>query len=363
MSYGQLGILDSLAFAFGLFMEIPTGALGDLIGKRWTVRFALLCNGIAYVVMGAAQTSSALIAGFLLYQIGLALYSGAAEALQYDSLKERELEGSWDRVASAQNSVALLALIPCVLLGAPLYNLHPGLPHLAWGVVFLMAFVASLRMTEPKVDEQPTFSLRNYYNQLMTGARQLTHSNLRIFMPLMIGLPGMFFIYSWGVVQPAVAINFGFGPDEQAVIGSVAYLLVAIAVRFIPTIRRRFGDFSGLTLVNVAFALVLIGMALPLGAAGVTMVLMIRLTGSMAGVWMSIIINERTPSPIRATTLSTVALLTKLPYVLAAMLAGVMIESGQLGAFVIGMAFVSLALLGVAYWLNARMGGPEILRT
>jgi hypothetical protein len=180
----------------------------------------------------------------------------------------------------------------------------------------------------------------------------LGNPRLRFYIPLLFGLPGAFFIYSWGVVQPAVAVNFGFGPDAQAFIASAAYLLIAITVRMIPRIRRRTGDFGGLTLLNLGLVVALVCMALPLGngvSFGVIVLLLMHLSGSTSRAWTSIVINENTPSSIRATTLSTVALLVKLPYVLVAVVAGLMIDAGQLGTFVLGMAAVSLMLLVTAH--------------
>lgn len=363
MSYSQLGLNDSLSFAFGLFMEIPTGALADVIGKRWTIRAALLLNGIGFLIQGSAMSMAGLIGGFLLFHTGIALYSGAAEALTYDSLKERGLEGDYDKVAAANGSLSLVVLMVSILAGAPMYFLNPRLPHWAWGIAFLIGFVVSLGLTEPAVEgEQGRFSLRGYLRQFATGARQLWHPNLRFYIPLLFALPGMFFIYSWGVVQPAVAVNFGFGPNEQSVITSAAYILIAVTVRFIPRIRRRTGDFGGLALLNIGLVLALFGMALPLGSGSVfaaAILVLMHLSGSTSRSWTGIVINENTPSQIRATTLSTVALLTKLPYVLVAVVAGLMIDGGQLAAFVTGMAVASLLLLGSAYLIRVMLAGSR----
>jgi hypothetical protein len=133
-------------------------------------------------------------------------------------------------------------------------------------------------------------------------------------------------------------------------------------VRFIPRIRRRAGDFGGLALLNIGLVLALFGMALPLGSGSVfaaAILVLMHLSGSTSRSWTGIVINENTPSQIRATTLSTVALLTKLPYVLVAVVAGLMIDGGQLAAFVTGMAVASLLLLGSAYLIRVTLAGSR----
>ncbi len=355
MTFGVLGVVDAIAFAYGLFMEIPTGALADLIGKRWTVRAAMLVNGLAFLIMGAAQNFWGLMLGYALFQTGIALYSGAGEALAYDTLKQHKLEHRWDNVTAANSTSSLLTLVVCSLIGIPMYSYAPNLPHLAWGAIFMVGFVLSLYLTEPNIGVEPVkFSLRAYFGQLASGAHQLVKPGLLPYLPLIFALPGVFFLYSWGIIMPAVGINFGLDAEGLAVFVSAVYIFVAIAVRTLPLIRRRWGDFTGLTVMSVLMITALFGMALPLGGAGVAVMFMMHMGGAVSRSWMSIVVNERTPSEVRATTLSTMALIYKLPYVLVAALAGVMIERGQVGVFTVVTGVIALALLCVGHVLAQR---------
>lgn len=355
MTFGVLGVVDAIAFAYGLFMEIPTGALSDLIGKRWSVRAAMLMNGLGFLIMGLAENFWGLMFGYALFQTGIALYSGAGEALAYDTLKEHRLEHRWGQVTAANSTFALLTLVICSLIGIPMYAYAPNLPHVAWGVAFMVGFVLSLYLTEPNVGAEPVkFSLRAYTHQLMTGARQLVKPGLLPYFPLIFALPGVFFLYSWGIVMPAVGINFGLDADGLAIFVSMVYVFVAIAVRSLPYIRRTWGDFAGLTAMSALMIIALFGMALPLGSAGVVVMFMMHLGGAISRAWMSVVINERTPSEIRATTISTMALIYKIPYVLVAALVGVMIENGQVGVFTAITGGVAFVLLIGGHILAAR---------
>jgi hypothetical protein len=216
--------------------------------------------------------------------------------------------------------------------------------------------VWSLRLQEPQVADAPAvgFSLRGYLGQLMTGARQLVTPSLLPYLPLIFALPGVFFLYSWGIVMPAVGIQFGLNADALGVFVAVVYTVVAVAVRALPFIRRRWGDLAGLTGLSLLMNVALIAMALPLGGAGVVVMFMMHLGGGVSRSWMSIVVNERTPSDIRATTLSTMALLFKLPYVLVAALVGGMIEDGLLGVFTVTVGVVALGLLAGGHVLAYR---------
>jgi MFS family permease len=355
MSFSQLGLNDSLAFAFGLFMEIPTGALADLVGRRWTVSAAMLFNGAGFLIMGAAGSWIGLFGGFLLFQIGLALYSGASEAFAYDSLKDAGRESAWEKVASASHSLSMLAFISATIIGAIIFNWNARLPHLLWGVVFLVGFLTFFSTREPTFGRATgRITLGRYARQLVVGTRQLGVPGLRPFVPLMIGLAGIFFVYSWGIVQPAVALNFGLNADAQATYMAVVYTIVAIVARFLPRLRARFGDIRGLSVLNVLILVALLGMLLPLGPWGAGLMLLMTLNGSLSRTWLSIVVNQHTPSSMRATTISAMAFIVKLPYVLAGMLAGIMIDAGMLNQFLLGMAGLSALLLVLAHILARR---------
>src|SRR5690606_35644213 len=146
--------------------EIPTGALSDMIGKRRTLIVACAINAIGWTVMGMGDTMETLIFGFFLTSTGWAFFSGAAEAMAYDSLKERGDEARFDRVIANSHMISIITFAISVMLGGVMYTLHFRLPHLAWGIVFVFAMFASLLVREPKIDSQK-FSLRGYTRQFL----------------------------------------------------------------------------------------------------------------------------------------------------------------------------------------------------
>jgi hypothetical protein len=157
------------------------------------------------------------------------------------------------------------------------------------------------------------------------------------------------------LIAPAIATHFGFDADAQAVVFSGAILVSALVVGFVPVLRRRLGELGA----TVAVGMVLLSgyalSALPLGAWGVIAIILIRVGGSMSYTTTSTLINAAIPSTDRATTLSTVALLTKIPYVFTAILAGALAENGQLWIFNVAVALGIGLLMGVGLWMRQRM--------
>lgn len=349
MTYGELGLFDALLFTYGLLAEIPTGALSDLLGKKRTLIIATALNALGWTFMGMGDTIGQLAFGFFLTNTGWAFFSGAAEALAYDSLKERGQEARFERVIANSHMIGIITFSVSVLVGGVMYNLHFRLPHLAWGIAFLLAMFTTLLLREPKIDSQK-FSLRGYARQFARGFTQLRQPALRPYLLLMFSGAGAYFLFSYGLISPAMATGFGFQADAQAVIGAILGVLGALAAGFVPRLRRLITDRQGLVLVVVLLIIGFAGAVFPLGAVGFFMLLVIRIAGALVHPWLSVIVNREIPSADRATTLSTVAMLSKIPYALTAVIAGVMAEAGSFTVFSGMVALVLLLVLGFSLW-------------
>jgi MFS family permease len=76
MTYGQLGLVDAGCFAFGMLMEIPTGAISDLLGKKRTLIAAHIFAALGFFVIGTSTAMTQIVIGFLLAQVGWAFLLG-----------------------------------------------------------------------------------------------------------------------------------------------------------------------------------------------------------------------------------------------------------------------------------------------
>lgn len=341
MTSSQLGILDASVFAYGLVAEVPSGAIADLLGKRKSLIISMLMTGSGTMFMAFAQNFWHLAIGFIIAQTGWALYSGAAEALAYDSLVDANKEEKYDEVISASSSINRVVTVITILLGGLMYSFYFRSTHLAWSLFSFLAVFFAYKLTEPKSDTEK-FSLISYLNQLKEGTVAIFNKNLRFFTFVIIALLGGDFMFNWGMIKPATGEMFGFMPTAQAMLFASFTIIGAVVVKFIPYLREKFTDKQGLFLLTGIMGLSYLVSGLPLGYLGMIPMFVIMLMGTLAHPWMSIVVNREIESKHRATALSTVALLAKIPYVLLAILAGKMIETQQLNLFMAGVGSVIL---------------------
>ncbi|GGW53505.1 MFS transporter [Streptomyces caelestis] len=120
----------SLAAVAGLFavhsltvaaLELPTGGLSDVLGRRPVLATAGVLNVVACVLVGLGTTAWVLTAGMVLMGAARALSSGTAEAWYVDTVQERSGPDAELRTGLARGgSATSAALAAGLLLGGAL---------------------------------------------------------------------------------------------------------------------------------------------------------------------------------------------------------------------------------------------------
>jgi len=350
MTFGQLGWVDAIGFGFALLLEVPSGAVADIFGKRNTILCGMIAGGIGVFIITFSGSLTGIFIGWLITQICYAFYSGAAEAMAYDTLVDLKDEQGFDKVITRSSEIGNYATAATTLIGGFLYVANFRLPHILWGLSFVLGAIFAYLLIEPKVDTEK-FSFKKYFKQLFVGIKEITQTGLKVYISFFFTLVGVYFLYSWGFIRPAIATSFGFFSREQAIILPIMTILGAIAIRAVPYLKKKLSDLSGLIILSVFMSIGFIMASFPIGYWGIISMTLIAVVGKFASPWISIIINKRIESKNRATTLSTVALMTKIPYVFIAILAGKMVEEGTLPTFNLwtGVVIIVVALISVLF--------------
>ena len=118
---------------------------------------------------------------------------------------------------------------------------------------------------------------------------------------------------------------------------------------FVPMMRRWLSDMRGLVLLAMLLAgCYLLASLNPPMLLGAIILIVIRSAGGVSSAWASIVVNREIPSEYRSTTLSTVALISKIPYIVTAIIAGGLAENGQFNLFYLGViGFLLLMVISV----------------
>jgi len=354
MSFGQLGWVDAIGFGISLLLDIPTGAFADIFGKRITLILSNICTATGILIIATANSLTGIFIGNIISQVGWAMYSGAADALVYDSLLNMKKEDLFSLVLAKSNQYMSYAAAFGYFVGGLLYTLHWRLPHIMWGLSYIPATIFSFLLMEPKI-HAGHFSAKEYLNKIHLGIGELLLPQLRKYILLIFVLLGVYFLYTWGFVRPAIATSFGFFAQEQSIILPILTLSSAFLLQYLPAIQRKISGFKGLTILALLMGLAFLLSAFPIGYWGIIPMFFIVIAGRFSGPWISSIVNKEISSHYRATTLSTISLLTKVPYVLVAVLIGAAAEKNMLSQFCLvlaGMILFATLVSGGLYYMS-----------
>lgn len=117
LSLGQISALLAIWSVPAVLLEIPTGILADHWSRKNLMVMGNLLKAGCYLLWLFSQGFWLYAAGFLLWGIGGALYSGAEEALLFDSLKLEQKEDTFDRIYGRGRFLSGSSTILASLLG------------------------------------------------------------------------------------------------------------------------------------------------------------------------------------------------------------------------------------------------------
>lgn len=354
-SFSQIGTIFAVLTLVWIFLEIPTGAIADMFGRKKSTTIGAFFLALGSISMVVATNFWYLIIGGLLQNMGRAFISGSLEALVYDDLKKNNLEESYDDVIAAQTKIRYVAYAIATLSGGFLYLVYFRLPHFLTALVDILVFSLTFLLVEIQHAKPPAQSFKNYLKQNLEGFKQLAKKELRPFIILIIAFETIFFLYDWGLSKATMAVNFGYNSAGQGIVYTIMALASAYLVGKVIYIRDKIGDFKGVILLNILLGLGFVLSAFPWGYFGVLVLFLIEISGAMSSPWISTIVNKHINSQDRATTLSSLEFVSKLPFIFLVFISGSQIENHTINKLHISIGATLLVIASVYLLFKKRL--------
>ncbi|MDP4011946.1 MAG: MFS transporter [Candidatus Roizmanbacteria bacterium] len=323
--YAGIGLLESVMITTSFLGEIPTGAIGDLLGKKKTLIIAFFLCAMGNLTMGLAPSFGILAMGVALTTFGGTFESGTIQAFVYDSLASIKEQEKYEKILGNLSSVRMTALGMVSIIGGYLYTISPGLPFIVLSVFQMSAVIVSFFLHEPHVDTE-IFSLRNYLSQTKRGFQQLFKTHEVKMQNIVIIALTMITVINGQILIDTQLVAEGWNARELGIITAIMFILSAGFGQLTPWVSKRFGQWNGfiltagviaITMIFVPIAGVILGTFMIMGRQGIA-----EIFGNNA----SAMINNTTESKYRATTLSTYTMLSNIPYVLTAFFLGYLMD-------------------------------------
>ncbi|KKR02990.1 MAG: putative membrane protein [Microgenomates group bacterium GW2011_GWC1_39_12] len=222
-----LAVIYAVTHLISVFLELPTGALADLLGRKYIVFLGLLIGGGSYIFISQSQSVSWLWIGAVFAQIGSTFVSGADTALFYDTLKELKKESQFSLLANQNELVYRIGLTIAAFTGGYIFLYYYRLPYALVGIAMIMAGIVTLFMVEPHIDSEK-FTITNYIQQTKLGFGELFKTPyIRDFSLYYISISGITWYYLYFLLN-VFTTDVGFNAIERGWIAAVNSIIVAI---------------------------------------------------------------------------------------------------------------------------------------
>lgn len=344
LSWTEIGLITSIGLFVQLLLELPSGALADLWGRKNTVLFGRVLGVIGFAILTVANNFWLFLIGNILYLANWAFESGALSALLYDSMKENgRSEAEYQQVEADTFFWCTLGMAGSSVLGGYLYTLHPQLPYAVTTLVALGALLTALPLQEPALDTEK-FTLKTYLRQNWEGTVHIfRHSRIAAISLFSIAINFVAYVGLWYLYEPRLA-EAGIPASYLGYLVAGTYLIRALGTKMIPLVMKM-GDRNiplFLTLFQ-AFSSALSFIETRTGA--ISSVYLRKMSDGMRSPILTRLQNVELESKYRATSLSAISLLGNILISAVGPLVGYLMEQGNVSttlgySAIVGIIFV-----------------------
>jgi MFS family permease len=352
LSLTQIALLDTPFFVLIILAEVPTGAIADRFGRRWSLVLGSTLFATAVFVFSIADSYPVILLSYGAWGLGLTFQNGADVALLYDSLKAVGRDEEFQKINSRLTALRSLSVLLAILIGAPIAEATTySFPIMLSAGIALLAVPVALSMHEGEREHDE--SQERYLQTLVSGIRDVwRHAALRY----IILYSGIVFAVTFAplIFQQPLLNHYGVGTGNlglwQAPIRGAGIISALLAYQFVARMGQR-GAFFALPVMLVMANLALAGIDHRWAAAGFLGM------GMVAGLQPPIIatyVNDRIPSERRATILSVQSVVASVMIAICEPIGGVVADQFGLRAVFLTFALITAAIAFPALLLWSR---------
>ena len=328
LSLGEIGVLFTVHAAIVIALELPTGGLADVLGRRPVVVAGAVLHLLSCVVYATATSFAGFLAGVVLLGLGRVLDSGPVEAWYVDNVHRIDPDAdvapglSWHSAADGGGlaiGAVIGGLMPALLGGVGGHAL--ALPYAAAAALDLLFIAAVVRlMTEDRPPRTGTVraalaSGLRAVPATVGGAVRLSVTDRPMRLVLLLTAVGGVGLVGCELLGPVRFAGLAGDPDDGAavygVVLAISFGTAALGAMAAPALRRVLG---GSTRVTCAVLAVLGGVGL--AALAGPDVLGLAAAGFAAyyvahgAAWplLSAVLHSRVSAAVRATAVSAMSL-------------------------------------------------------
>lgn len=357
MSLMQLGLLESIFHVTSFLMEIPTGVVADLFGRRMSRLIGRLLSVISLVLIFTGRGFEAYAFAFVITAFSYNFESGAGEALVYDSLKQIDMSSFFIKMTGRKELIYQLTSTVAFVIGGWLATISYRWVYMLSIVFGLLALAEGIFFTEPDLGRAEVTSVKDSMQGQIIGSFKAIKDRPRIAylyfsINILVAFITTLFFYlqnyfkGQGLLESEIGLILAAASMGGALAGVQAWRL-----------ENRFGNRVLLRVLPIFISIGLWTIALTRLEA-LAFIYLSALDGLIFVVTRDYI-NKLIPSGQRATLLSVDSMIFSLNMIVLFPLVGKLGDVYSLKTAFLFMALLSIIIAGGNFFMIARLERHE----
>ncbi len=347
LNFTQILFLQSWFMTWGFILEVPTGTIADIIGRKQSIITGLITSGTGLLIYGIKPDFQLFMLAEFIIALGNAFISGADKALVYDTLEAINEGENATKIFGRMKSMKTIGAIIGPIIGSIIAKtIGLNYPIMIEGVATISAGLIAITLKEP-IKMKST--IKDYWQITKKGIKTIIkNQTIRILTIDFITIAIIFRFFMW-LWQPVIN-KAGIDIIYYGLIASTFNTASLILLSRTQTIEKKIGMKKTVTLIGLISGASIIMMSLT--SNWLITIMLITITFSLLSIRGPIYLhylNYHIKTEIRATTLSSIAMIRKLLTAITYPLIGLLMDWNLNNTLIIiGATMIILTIITIA---------------
>jgi MFS family permease len=348
----QIFTLLAIGSLTTVILEIPSGYLADLWGRKNTILVGCIADFAGFIIYSISSNFWGFGIGELLLGIGQSMVSGADSAILYDTLAEEKKEKEYLKNEGKMVSVGNFAESIAGIIGGLLASVSLRLPFIVQIGITSIAIPASALLYEPKIHKFQTLNRLNNLLHIIKDSLLIDKKlQIVILYSSMIGSATL--TMAWFVQPFFNKINIPL--PIYGILWSLLNASVGLTAFSSHKLLKIFNIKNSLLLITLLIPILYLLLGINMNKWAISLIFIFYLIRGFATPLLKDMLNKIAPSGIRATILSIRNLIIRLIFSIIGPILGWISDNFNLSsAFVFAGIFYLIALIALLIILFKR---------
>ena len=215
----QIGIFETVFHVTSLTMEVPTGMIADLFGRKFSRALGIISYFIYIIIMVASSNFVLLIIAFIFCGLSYTFESGSGEAIVYDSLIHMKKEDDFMKINGRKEVLYQIATSISLFVGGYIAMINFNISFGITAVFYLSALIVILMMKEtPLLNKSKHKSFKEMLFDHYVKSTQVVFENKRLLFLIIIG----------AIMMAPIAVVFMYLQNHLSILGYSYFTIGAL---------------------------------------------------------------------------------------------------------------------------------------